>query len=117
MRIDQSHWMQVEAVLAQRLYHPVTQDLFVRLDAAADAAPPDVVHVHGSRLGQWWVLQWAAARGLPTMYTEHVTHGVGSANGEHVVLGLSVTPQDILSHRRSLQRFRNAWTRWPVIRH
>lgn len=63
----------VEAVLAQRLYHPVTQDLFARLDAAADAAPPDVVHVHGSRLGQWWVLQWAAARGLPTMYTEHVT--------------------------------------------
>ncbi|MCC6928126.1 MAG: glycosyltransferase [Gemmatimonadaceae bacterium] len=63
----------VEAVLAQRLYHPVTQDLFARLDAAADAAPPDVVHVHGSRLGQWWVLQWATARGIPTVYTEHVT--------------------------------------------
>lgn len=64
---------EVEAVLAQRLYHPVTQDLFARLDAAADVASPDVVHVHGSRLGQWWVLQWATARGIPTVYTEHVT--------------------------------------------
>ncbi|MFN8668503.1 MAG: glycosyltransferase [Gemmatimonadaceae bacterium] len=64
---------EVEAVLAQRRYHPVTQDLFARLDAAADAARPEVVHVHGSRLGQWWVLQWATARGIPTVYTEHVT--------------------------------------------
>ena len=40
---------------------------------SADDAPPDIVHVHGCRLGQDWVLQWASARGYPTVYTEHLT--------------------------------------------
>lgn len=34
---------------------------------------PDVLHVHGIRLGQSYVIEWAHARGIRTMYTEHVT--------------------------------------------
>jgi len=60
-------------ILALRHHHPVTVDLFARLDAATAAGRPDVVHVHGTQLRQSWVIAWAAARGLPTMYTEQVT--------------------------------------------
>ena len=62
-----------ELILARRGFHPVTADLFRRLDAAAAKAPPDVVHVHGTRLRQSWVISWAAARGIATAYTEHIT--------------------------------------------
>ena len=60
-------------ILTQRHHHPVTVDLFARLDAATAAGRPDVVHVHGTQLRQSWVVAWAAARGLSSMYTEHVT--------------------------------------------
>ena len=42
--------------------------------AARDGAP-DVVHVHGTRLGQFWVVDWAQHRAIPSMYTEHVAIG------------------------------------------
>jgi glycosyltransferase involved in cell wall biosynthesis len=34
--------------------------------------PPDLVHVHGCRLGQAWVLRWAELHGIASVYTEHV---------------------------------------------
>ncbi len=63
----------VARILASRHHHPVTVDLFARLDAAIAGGRPDVVHVHGTQFRQSWAVAWAAARGLPTMYTEHVT--------------------------------------------
>lgn len=36
---------------------------------------PDVVHVHGFRLGQPWVVPWAKRHQLPVVYTEHSTIG------------------------------------------
>ena len=63
----------VRRILVERHHHPATVDLFARLDAATARARPDVVHVHGTQLRQSWVIAWAAARGLPTMYTEQVT--------------------------------------------
>jgi glycosyltransferase involved in cell wall biosynthesis len=36
-------------------------------------ARPDLVHVHGFRVDQAWILPWLAARGLATVYTEHAT--------------------------------------------
>jgi glycosyltransferase involved in cell wall biosynthesis len=56
-----------------RQRHPVTVALFRRLASAVAESRPDVIHVHGTRLRQAWVIDWAAARGIPTMYTEHVT--------------------------------------------
>ena len=32
----------------------------------------DVIHVHGCRLGQSWVMDWARSRGIACVYTEHV---------------------------------------------
>ena len=63
----------VQQILAERHHHPATVDLFARLDTAVAQARPDVVHAHGTQLRQSWVIAWAAARGLPTMYTEQVT--------------------------------------------
>ncbi|MFN0097492.1 MAG: glycosyltransferase family 4 protein [Gemmatimonadaceae bacterium] len=63
----------VRRILAERHHHPATVDLFARLDTAVAHERPDVVHVHGTQLRQSWVVAWAAARGLPTMYTEQVT--------------------------------------------
>ncbi len=37
-----------------RGHHPVTADLFRRMDAAIAEARPDVVHVHGTRLRHGW---------------------------------------------------------------
>lgn len=34
---------------------------------------PDILHVHGIRLGQSYLIEWAHARGIRVMYTEHVT--------------------------------------------
>ncbi len=31
-----------------------------------------LIHVHGCRLGQTWLLDWARSRGVAAMYTEHV---------------------------------------------
>ncbi len=56
-----------------RLRAPSTHRLLSAMDRAARAAAPSVVHIHGCRLGQRQVLQWAAARGIPSVYTEHLT--------------------------------------------
>ena len=40
------------------------------LTAGEDAV---VVHVHGCRLGQIWLVGWARSRGVPLVYTEHVS--------------------------------------------
>lgn len=63
----------ITAPMRSRHAHPVTRDLFRRLAAAAAERAPDVIHVHGTRLRQAWVIDWAHARGIPTVYTEHVT--------------------------------------------
>lgn len=62
-----------ERIIAARGYHPVTADLFRRMDDAFAQGRPDVVHVHGTRLRQQWAVAWAAEKGLPVVYTEHVT--------------------------------------------
>lgn len=51
------------------------------------------------------------------LYAEHENHRLGTRNGERLIVALSATETDLVSSRRSLQRFRNAWTRWPLIRH
>ena len=64
------------------------------LDREVCSRRPDLVHVHGFRLGQSWVIPWAVERAIPCIYTEHSTIGdwkgalrsdaplhVGSANG------------------------------------
>jgi glycosyltransferase involved in cell wall biosynthesis len=63
----------ITAPIRSRHAHPVTRDLFRRLAAAFADRAPDVIHVHGTRLRQAWVIDWAHARGIPTVYTEHVT--------------------------------------------
>lgn len=63
----------LSAPIRSRHSHPVTRDLFRRLADAVERARPDVLHVHGTRLRQAWVIDWAHARGIPTVYTEHVT--------------------------------------------
>ena len=63
----------IAAPIRSRHAHPVTRDLFRRLAAAFADRTPDVVHVHGTRLRQAWVIDWAHERGIPTVYTEHVT--------------------------------------------
>lgn len=63
----------ITAPIRSRHAHPVTRDLFRRLAAAFADHTPDVIHVHGTRLRQAWVIDWAHARGIPTVYTEHVT--------------------------------------------
>ncbi len=46
-----------------------------KLESEVRNAAPDLVHVHGFRLGQAWVIPWAAERGLRCLYTEHSTLG------------------------------------------
>ncbi len=45
------------------------------LRTLSQARKVDVLHVHGCRLGQIWLAQWARARGIALVYTEHVTIG------------------------------------------
>ncbi len=47
--------------------------LFRALERHARRSPPDIVHVHGCRMGQHGVIQWAASHRYPSVYTEHVT--------------------------------------------
>lgn len=63
----------ISAPLRSRHAHPVTRDLFRRLAAVVEQSRPDVIHVHGTRLRQAWVIDWAHAHGIATVYTEHVT--------------------------------------------
>ena len=50
-----------------------------RMENEAASARPDVVHVHGFRLGQPWVVSWAVGQRIPVVYTEHST--IGDWNG------------------------------------
>lgn len=68
-------------VMARGDYNRHTRALFRNLEVARQAAPPDIVHIHGCRLGQHWVAEWAAARALPVVYTEHTT--LGDWGGPH----------------------------------
>lgn len=52
-----------------------TRALFKAMTKRAKLFPPDVIHVHGCRLGQREIMQWATARHYPCVYTEHVTIG------------------------------------------
>lgn len=63
----------ITAPIRSRHAHPVTRDLFRRLAAVVKESRPDVIHVHGTRLRQAWVIDWAHAHGIATVYTEHVT--------------------------------------------
>ena len=71
----------IRDVLARGDYNRHTRGLFRNLEAACKTALPDVVHIHGCRLGQQWVAEWAAARDLPAVYTEHTT--LGDWGGPH----------------------------------
>lgn len=55
---------------------------------------PDIVHVHGCRLDLAWVTRWTEKRGLPSVYTEHVSlndwGGPLEASGPDLVLSASV---------------------------
>ncbi len=43
------------------------------MERAAAHHRPDVIHVHGFRLGHSWVPPWAAQQSIPCVYTEHGT--------------------------------------------
>ncbi|MCC6928128.1 MAG: glycosyltransferase [Gemmatimonadaceae bacterium] len=58
---------------------------------AANDGKPDVVHVHGSRLGQAWLLEWAQRRGVPSMYTEHVAIADMGGPWEAIAPALAMT--------------------------
>ncbi len=45
------------------------------LDREIRRRRPDLVHVHGFRLGQSWVIPWAVERQIRCIYTEHSTLG------------------------------------------
>ncbi len=52
---------------------PLSQWLKGTLDRLEAERPLDLIHVHGCRLGQTWLMDWARERGVATVYTEHVT--------------------------------------------
>ncbi len=52
---------------------PSSRTLLRSMERHARRHPPDIVHVHGCRLGQHRVLQWAVSRARPCVYSEHVT--------------------------------------------
>ncbi len=64
------------------------------LDRLAGQGRADLIHVHGCRLGQSWVIDWARRRGVPSMYTEHMTiaenGGPLTADGPRQALGAGV---------------------------
>ena len=64
-----------QAVHERGDYNLLTRHILRALARHAQQSPPDVIHVHGCRLGQDWIIQWAAAHGYPTVYTEHTTIG------------------------------------------
>jgi glycosyltransferase involved in cell wall biosynthesis/GR25 family glycosyltransferase involved in LPS biosynthesis len=62
-----------EKILEDHVHNLLTRSLLRSLSRASRTAPPDVLHLHGCRFGQSWVLEWAAAHGHPSVYTEHTT--------------------------------------------
>jgi glycosyltransferase involved in cell wall biosynthesis len=54
-------------------YNLLTRNILRQLAAHATSTPPDVVHLHGCRLGQDWIIEWASAHGYSCVYTEHTT--------------------------------------------
>lgn len=45
------------------------------MEREAAKSPPELVHVHGFRLGQPWAVPWASSHGWAVAYTEHSTIG------------------------------------------
>jgi glycosyltransferase involved in cell wall biosynthesis len=64
------------------------------LDQLAHNGGVDLIHVHGCRLGQAWVIDWVAGKGMPSVYTEHVAiadlGGPLTAEGPETALAASI---------------------------
>jgi len=71
----------LRSIMARGEHNRRTRSLFRSLEDACARQLPDVVHVHGCRLGQQWATQWAAAHRIPAVYTEHTT--LGDWGGPH----------------------------------
>ena len=73
-RLDGHGWTERETeILGKHSFNPLTRHLLRSLSTCSASSAPDVIHLHGIRFGQMWVLEWAAARGYPSVYTEHST--------------------------------------------
>lgn len=69
--------------------------------------PIDLIHIHGCRLNQAWLSEWARSRGIPTMYTEHVaiteSGGTLAPDGIRQALAANVLACVSEHSRRSLE--------------
>lgn len=73
-RVPKVGWVGMEdEYLRHQHSPPFTRVLLRTMEREAQRSAPDVVHVHGCRLGQHRVLQWASSRGRPCVYSEHLT--------------------------------------------
>ena len=73
-RLPEVGWVGMEdEYLRHQHSSPSTRWLLGAMERHARRSPPDIVHVHGCRLGQHRVLQWAVSRGRPCVYSEHIT--------------------------------------------
>lgn len=88
-----------EGLLSRRLTRTIE-----RLHAET---PIDMVHIHGCRLNQAWLSEWARSRGIPTMYTEHVaiteSGGTLAPDGIRQALAANVLACVSEHSRRSLE--------------
>jgi glycosyltransferase involved in cell wall biosynthesis/GR25 family glycosyltransferase involved in LPS biosynthesis len=62
-----------EQIIEDHVHNLLTRSLMRSLSQTARVSPPDAIHLHGCRFGQSWILEWAAAHGYPSVYTEHTT--------------------------------------------
>ncbi len=83
--------------------------------------PPDVMHVHGFRLDQVWLLPWARERGIATVYTEHGTvsdwDGLYEKEASEWLLEGGVIACVSNRSRRSLREFIPADTPVEIVPH
>lgn len=107
--------VQVKTATAQPQLAGCSAQFSVSLDQLEWSRNPDLVFVFAIRNAGCWEPFIVIDR--PTLWREHVTHGVGSVSDGNLILRFSIQDSTLRCSRRDFQAYRNNWSWWPVLTH
>jgi hypothetical protein len=105
--------IQVKTATAQPQQDGYSAQFRVALRQLRTPRTPDLVYVFATRSPAGWEPFVIIDR--QTLRTEYEISGAGSVSGEHVIFRLVSSPSSLLCTRRDFQRYRNDWSRWPLL--
>ncbi len=105
--------IQVKTASSRPLGSGYTAQFAVGLSQLRTLRIPELIYVfavrHGSDWGPYLII------GRPDLLEEYEVHRLGSASNDKLLLRLVYEGERLRCGKRDLNKFRNEWSRWPVL--